>query len=237
MGDTPVNSSNVGADDEAPYQERDPSQEGVQTGTADASQQGWQSDLDLKHQTVAGAQSYADKLKLLAQNRAGYETQIGTAYDADTKAGLGQMQQRGGQTLAAVAGNNSAANYGAVLAAGQQQGINEAAYTGQQGLAKTQAMQGAHEAALDAEAQAAGAQQAALEYKFKAGSDEKERQALRGAADAKIAEIIKNNKGANDDEETMAIQMRDYANTIGDPVLRQEILRRADAIESGIEDV
>lgn len=239
MADTPVNSSNVGAEDEdVAYAPRDPSQEGAQTQGADSAVQGYTTDLGLKHQAVAGAQSYADTLANLAKNRAGYESQIGSSYDAATKAGLGQLQQRGGQALASVAGNNSAANYGAVLAAGQQQGINEAAYEGQQGLAKTAAMQQAHESALDAEAQAAGAKQAALEYQYKAGSDEKERQALRGAADAKLSEIIKNNKGTlHDDVSTMAIQIRNYAATVGDPLVRDELLKRADAIESGVEDV
>lgn len=240
MADTPVNSSNVGSEDGVPYKERNLEQEGYQAppDTAGLAEQGYQSDLAQKHKTVAGAQSYADTLAKLAQNRAEQEQQIGGSYDAATKAGLGQQQMRGGQALSAVAGDNSAANYGAVLAAGQAQGVNEANYVGQQNLAKTQATTAAHEAALESQAQAAGAQQAANEYAYKAGSDEKERQALRTQSDAKLAQIIKDNKGTfNDDEQTMYNQIVAYAQTIGDPTVRAELIQRANNILAGVEDV
>lgn len=240
MADTPVNSSNVGDEENAPYKPRNLAEEGPQAppDTAALAEQGYGQELGLKHAAVQGSQNYADTLAKLAQNRSQYEQQIGSAYDTATKGGLGQLQQRGGQALAAVAGDNSAANYGAVLQAGQNQGINEANYIGAQGLAKTQAMQGAHEAALEAEAQAAGAQQAAKEYAYKAGSDEAERQALRTQADAKVSQIIKDNKGTfNDDEQTMYNQIFAYAQTVGDPTVRAELIQRANNILSGVEDV
>lgn len=206
--------------------------------TLDA-QAGYDKDKALKAAAVGASKKTADIYGQIAATKQGQVGQIGQGYDAQTKAGGNDLRAAGAQALAASqsGGGEGAANYGAMLQAAANTGRGIASFDASQGVAKTAAIQNAQNAALDAQAQAGSAQQAYAKEALAAGSDEKDRNALRAQAADQEATIIKNNKDADDDESTMYTQLIAYAQTIGDPVVRQEVIDRAKRILSGAEDV
>ena len=212
---------------------------GVNTKSADA-ETGYQQGKALKAAALEASKKQADIYGQIAAAKTGQAGAVGSAYDAATKAGITDMRAAGAQALAAAqaGGGEGAANYGAMLQNAATTGRGLSSFEASQTAAKTGAMQAAQNAALEAQAQAGGAQAAYAKEALAAGSDEAERNALRAQAADQEATIIKNNKGAfNDDEQTMYQQLVAYAQTVGDPVVKQEIIDRAKRILSGAEDV
>lgn len=151
--------------------------------------------------------------------------------DVAQKAGSQAIRSNLGQGLAAAgfgAGRAGKAGYGAALQAGEAGAMQESGLIAD--IAKQKAA---------AKLQAATAQTEGLESVAKMGtSTENKRKAMQDA-DAEINRIIEANKGFfNDDEATMASQIKQLIGRYADqPEVQKYLSERAGAIQSGSEDV
>ncbi len=151
--------------------------------------------------------------------------------DATQKAGSQAIRANLGQGLASAgfgAGRAGKAGYGAALQAGGTGAGMESGLIAD--IAKQKAA---------AKMQAATAQTEGLESVAKMGTNiENKRKAMQGA-DAEINRIIEANKGFfNDDEATMASQIKALVGRYADqPEVQKYLMSRAGGIQSGSEDV
>ena len=199
--------------------------------------QGYAQDMALKKAAVGASKNTADIYSQIAAAKQGQALQIGQGYDAQTKAGGNDLRAAGAQALAAAqsGGGEGAANYGAMLQGAADTGRGIASFDASQGVAKTAAVQNAQNAALEAQAQAGSAQQAAAKEAFAAGSDEKDRNALRAQVADYVATVIKSHHHSilPDDKQSMYNDLITYKQTIGDPVVQQEIDDQAHRLLNG----
>lgn len=153
------------------------------------------------------------------------------SFDVAQKAGSQAIRSNLGQSLASAgfgAGRAGKAGYGASLQAGEMGAQQESGMIAD--IAKQKAA---------AKLQAATAQTEGLESVAKMGTNVENRRKAMQDADAEINRIIEANKGFfNDDEATMAQQIRQLIGRYADqPDVQKYLEDRAGKIQSGTEDV
>lgn len=167
-----------------------------------------------------------------------YSTEHMADFDKAGKVGAANIRSQAAESLANAQAQGGNSGYGAMLQAGKQSGMDQANFQANLTGQKAQFQQGIMEQKAAAEQAGFGQQLEAQKFIASQGDETEDTANEQAQLDAKIAQIVKNNKGFfNDDEDTMAQQIMALTGTIKNPKLRDYVQQRAGAIKTGKEDV